>query len=491
MLHRQMLQNLKKELPFELPQHFTSRFEIKNVPEYYKKQPSSRLFEQQSKLDKLPVPELNATLTKYLHSIKPLASTSEYQRTEKIVSEFKSSTIGKELHHRLIEKSHSLEKGWLADYWNNYAYLEWRDACAGNVNFFYHFKDDTRSQLTRASCLIREMMGFRQLIINHELEPEMMKDQPLCSHMYNFLFNTTRIPIKPRDEVAVYDAKKNSHVVVLYRQHIYVIETIVDKNLLSSKDIQHQLNLIVQQEIDRPLGTGLGALTSWNRDKWADTRQLMLKDNLELFNKLQSAAFSVSLDEHSPITLEECAETFLYGNVSNRWFDKSEQLIVCANGKAGMNNEHSMMDGTINTRLCDAILTNMEHHDQGTTLDCKLKPQKLNFKTSTTVLKRIEEAKKDFKKWSDPHSIAVMAYYGYGKGFIKQMKMSPDAFVQMGLQLAYYKLYSKCNATYESAQIRKFKFSRTETCRSVSLASVAFVEACHNTNKTVLFTYIG
>jgi carnitine O-acetyltransferase len=31
----------------------------------------------------------------------------------------------------------------------------------------------------------------------------------------------------------------------------------------------------------------------------------------------------------------------LHSNGHNRWFDKSIQLIVCENGKAGINMEHS------------------------------------------------------------------------------------------------------------------------------------------------------
>jgi carnitine O-acetyltransferase len=39
---------------------------------------------------------------------------------------------------------------------------------------------------------------------------------------------------------------------------------------------------------------------------------------------------------------------FLTGHLSsghNRWFDKSIQLFVTENGKAGLQGEHSMMDG--------------------------------------------------------------------------------------------------------------------------------------------------
>ena len=53
-------------------------------------------------------------------------------------------------------------------------------------------------------------------------------------------------------------------------------------------------------------------------------------------------------------------------------------------------------------------------------------------------------------------------YTGYGKGLIKKFKMSPDAYAQMAIQLAYYRLKGTVRATYESAQTRKFLAGRTE-----------------------------
>ena len=36
------------------------------------------------------------------------------------------------------------------------------------------------------------------------------------------------------------------------------------------------------------------------------------------------------------------ANALIHGNGSNRWFDKSFNLVVFANGKAGLNVEHSV-----------------------------------------------------------------------------------------------------------------------------------------------------
>ena len=75
------------------------------------------------------------------------------------------------------------------------------------------------------------------------------------------------------------------------------------------------------------------------------------------------------------------------------------------------------------------------------------------------------------------HDLRVQAYQGYGKGLIKRFKCSPDAYVQMIIQLAYHKMYGKNRPTYESIAVRKFQQGRTEACRSVSEESVAFCAA--------------
>lgn len=56
-------------------------------------------------------------------------------------------------------------------------------------------------------------------------------------------------------------------------------------------------------------------------------------------------------------------------------------------------------------------------------------------------------------------------------------KVSPDSFVQVAFQLAYYRLHGKPAPTYETATLRKFDEGRTDTIRSPTSDSKAFVEA--------------
>jgi carnitine O-acetyltransferase len=60
-------------------------------------------------------------------------------------------------------------------------------------------------------------------------------------------------------------------------------------------------------------------------------------------------------------------------------------------------------------------------------------------------------------------------------------KVSPDSFIQQALQLAWYKDQEYASATYESASTRGFLHGRTETIRSVTTDSRAFVKAMLDT----------
>lgn len=71
----------------------------------------------------------------------------------------------------------------------------------------------------------------------------------------------------------------------------------------------------------------------------------------------------------------------------------------------------------------------------------------------------------------------VLHFKGYGKGFIKSQKMSPDSYIQMAMQYAFYRLHGEPAAHYESAQTRMYVHGRTETIRSCSNESIAFSKA--------------
>jgi len=54
--------------------------------------------------------------------------------------------------------------------------------------------------------------------------------------------------------------------------------------------------------------------------------------------------------------------------------------------------------------------------------------------------------------------------------------VSPDAYIQLALQLAYYRDAGRFVLTYEASMTRLFLHGRTETVRSLTQESCNFVQ---------------
>eukprot|EP01083_Nonionella_stella_P089391 249419_1 len=88
----------------------------------------------------------------------------------------------------------------------------------------------------------------------------------------------------------------------------------------------------------------------------------------------------------------------------------------------------------------------------------------------------IEKAQDDFSKLVGNQDVSIEIFRKFGSNEIKSIQFSPDSFVQSAIQLATYRLFGKQVGTYEASQVRPFLHGRTETTRSVSEASNAFVQ---------------
>ena len=58
------------------------------------------------------------------------------------------------------------------------------------------------------------------------------------------------------------------------------------------------------------------------------------------------------------------------------------------------------------------------------------------------------------------------------QGLIKSAKMHPDFFMQMALQLSYFRLHGQFVATYETGTARAFFHGRTDTVSASVSVSV-------------------
>ncbi|KAG9046645.1 Carnitine O-acetyltransferase mitochondrial [Tulasnella sp. UAMH 9824] len=426
------------------------------------------MLQYQRSLPKLPVPTLESTAAKYLETVEPLVSAQEYAATKAAVNEFVTSEQGKELQNRLLNRAAEPGRAsWLAEWWNDVAYMGYRDPVVVFVSYYYVHVDDPfrRDLVSRAASLVKALLPFRELVETQQLQPEK--------------------PVKPSDTAHKFDPSQNNHVIFVRKNKFYEVPVIVDGVPLSTKELEAQIAKIVELAGSEK-APAVGALTSENRDIWTDAREALLKvspKNKESLERIESAIIVVALDDTKPVTREDVGKACWTGDGRNRFYDK-HQIVVFENGKSGFLGEHSCMDGTPTLRLNEFMLSSLRFNkiDHGPEAVRKNlpSPTELKFELDGTVKNYIAEAEKHFDELVGAHDLHVLHYEGYGKQGIKKYKTSPDAWAQMVKQLAFHKMFNRPGVCYESAQTRKFQLGRTEVIRGASKESKAWAEAMLN-----------
>ncbi|KAG0632848.1 hypothetical protein HOY80DRAFT_1019223 [Tuber brumale] len=407
---------------------------------YQEDQNAGPMLRFQKFLPKFPVPTMQETADRYVKSPKPLLTEQELQRTKTAVAEFiREGGVGQQLQEKLLAKAQNPEvNNWLPDWWNDAAYLP--------------------NPVKRVAAITTSALKFKKMVDGKTLEPEYMRRLPMCMDSYKWMFNACRIPEKPANYPVKYDYESNKRFVVARKNRFYKVLHEVDG---LEAQFARVLELANAERVP-----ALGALTSENRDTWTKVRKMTIEaspENKKALQLIESASFIVCLDDTSPVTLEEPAHQYWHGDGQNRFFDKPLQFIVNENGTARFMGEHSMMDGTPTHRLNDYLNDQIFHN-------------KIDFAASD-VRSNLPEPVPNFRDVIGLHELKVLAYLGYGKGLIKKFKRSPDAYVQMIIQLACYKMCGKNRPTYESAATRKFQEGQTETCRTVSEESATWCKS--------------
>lgn len=138
------------------------------TPESYVPDPSAgNMLRFQASLPQLPVPPLSSTVDKYLDTVKPHLTELEYAATQASARAFLNSPQAAELQTRLEARAADPSiKNWLADWWNEVAYMGYRDPVVVYVSYFYVHIDDPkrRDPAKRAASLIKTMLPFRHLV---------------------------------------------------------------------------------------------------------------------------------------------------------------------------------------------------------------------------------------------------------------------------------------------------------------------------------------
>lgn len=336
-------------------------------------------------------------------------------------------------------------------------------------------------------------------------------------YQYSRLFGTARVPTDNGCQIAQDpDAR---HIVVLCKGQFYWFDVLDDASdlIMTEKDMALNLQVIVDDAEETPIQEAakgaLGVLSTENRKIWAGLRDVLTRDpesnNVECLSIVDSALFILCLDYTAPQTGAELCGNMLcgtsevirgvqIGTCTNRWYDKL-QIIVCKNGSAGINFEHTGVDGHTVLRMASDVYTDTilrfaksingqapslwastspdpSKRDPDSFGDVNTTPYKLEWDMYPELSTALRFAETRLADLIQQNEFQTLDFTGYGKTLITSMGFSPDAFVQMAFQASYYGLYGRVENTYEAAMTKIFLHGRTEAIRSATVESTEFIQ---------------
>ncbi|XP_061187817.1 carnitine O-palmitoyltransferase 2, mitochondrial-like [Saccostrea echinata] len=474
----------------------------------------------QASLPRLPIPQLEDTLHKYLESQRQILTDDEYDQTADIVNNFKANE-GPDLQKRLVAKDkQNKHTSYITKPWFD-MYLKSRLPIVLNYNPFVSFQDDPRpdyqNQLIRSTNMIVSSLKFMKTMRANILEPDiyhlfpaksdnmrfrkimrmipspfafygayLYKAFPLDMSQYKNLFNSTRVPRPGKDELVV--NKDGRHLLVMRNGNFYVFDVLdSDGNIMEPGIIMSNIHQIMKDQ-SPPSAEPVAAFTAEDRDVWASYREKLISlGNEETLKLIDSAVFALCLEDGKPTDPNAITRMFLHGEAGRIWFDKSLSLIMTGSGNACVNFEHAWGDGVAVLRYFNEVFDDSTMksvvHPSTSVQDSATSVRKLEFKLDQEMKDNLQKSVKKFNATMQSLDVDHLEYYKYTKSYVKKSGMSPDALMQLAIQMAYYRQYKQTVATYESCSTAAFKHGRTETIRPATAetkrACVLFVDDNH------------
>ncbi|NWV67133.1 CLAT acetyltransferase, partial [Malurus elegans] len=451
---------------------------------------------------KLPVPPLQQTLRMYLQCMKHLVPEEQFKKTKVIVEQFGiAGGLGESL-QRMLEERSEKTKNWVFSYWLDDMYLNNRLALPVNsspaiIFARQHFKD-VNDQLRFATNLISGVQDYKGLLDSHTLPPDFSRGQlsghPLCMKQYYGLFSSYRLPGCTKDTLVAQKSNvmpEPEHIIVACNNQFFVLDVVINFRRLSEGDLFTQLQKIAKMaENEEEMLPPIGLLTTDGRTEWAEARRILMKDstNRDSLDMIERCICLVCLDSLSGVELNDTnmALLMLHGggfhkNGANRWYDKPMQFVVGRDGLCGAVCEHSPFDGIVMVQCTEYLLKHMKENSKKLVRADSVSelpaPRRLRWKCSPDIQTRLASAAEKLQRVVENLDFIAYKFEHYGKEFIKKQKISPDAYIQVALQLAFYRCHRRLVPTYESASLRRFDEGRVDNIRSATSEALAFVKA--------------
>ncbi|KIK62459.1 hypothetical protein GYMLUDRAFT_41909 [Collybiopsis luxurians FD-317 M1] len=492
-------------------------------------------------LPRLPVPDLNKTLRKYLESLRPFLledaarGGTSYEAALALRTRWADEFVnglGKLCQERLHELDQNSPDNWLDDNFWLKTYHQWRAPLLVNSNWWLVFHDDqlhpselektlgfTDWQIQRATWLVHRTLEFKDKLASQELHPVTTRTGVWFQESVSKMFNLARIPQTDCDTLSPISLSSDPfsyNVIVIVKNHFYTLraydpspENPDTRILIDPETFLSRLDAIVRDVTPRMVGPDIGVLSADDRDIWASNLQYLLSISpqnaaiheiivkslmclcLDTETHTLSSTSSLSVSQPSGISQQDLdshlhAIRSVPSNVSNRFFDKPFSIIVDPSGRAGAIGEHSPCDALIPSIVGEyAVVQQAEFEPRTSSTPADEGWNRLDWKTDARVIEATRSARARAEAIISNSDDSMLWFEEYGADWIRSAGFSPDAYIQMAMQLGWYRTMGEFTATYETALTRMFNKGRTETIRTLTQESRSFVLAMLDSHSSI------
>lgn len=433
------------------------------------------------KLPPLPIPDLDSLIERHLSYVKASATNEEFQNTLRLAKEFKTpGNMGFRLHQRLEAMKKSDPENWYHNLYLRSQYLVRKGALAPYMLFFFThpLSSVKQSQAERAALIASILVQHKRELDNGKIQPKVVNEQELCMSLYQNLFNTCRQPRHGLDTFNNYPG--NDFFVVLWRGRAFQIEF----PRIGKTNAQHALKNTFESilKTSKEHTDWFGVLTTDHRVSWAKNYQNFLQispENAEYIATLEKSAFLICLDNGAPENAEQRARQVHFGDGSNRWFDKSIQYVVCANGVSGIVADHTGLDAPtvqdINMSIAAAIRSlqgKVDYKD-----DSQVTFTEVKHSTSADIEAEVLKTRAKYQQIIAGQQHFFPTPIAYGASFMKSWKVPPNSGFQLVVQLAARYFFGYSPACWETVLQSTFHKGRVEINHIVTEKVAKFVTA--------------
>ncbi|XP_076455355.1 uncharacterized protein LOC143289937 [Babylonia areolata] len=464
-------------------------------------------------LPKLPVPEVKDTMNKYLTVLSTVISPHELNVTKKHVQQFMTpGGWGDKLQYYLLQRRSETDN-WASEWWLRTMYLDNRLPLPFNSSpasilstQLFSSKEDC---LRFAARLSLGIVDYTLMIDSGTLPVEMAdKNQPMCMEQDYRLFSSYRRPGIPSDQLITHlGTQRPAFMVVACRNQFYRVDVEQDGVTLSEGELFSQLCKVVSAADRHAAGSPpVGVLTAIDRSAWAEARERLAAagENSSHLDTIENSLFILCLDtpvkrsssssaregvnEKEEEELTNLAQYALHGqgtdfNSCNRWFDKPMQWILSEDGTFVGVGEHSASEGRPQLVAANYAFTKtLSSHptcerNEGQDPRCLAEPVWLKWTTTSEIESDIARAKEEVDRNVQRPGLCGRRFNEFGREFPKSQGISPDTFLQLAIQMAYYRMHGRMAMTYESATLRRFRQGREDNIRINSPAVLTWIQA--------------